>query len=173
MGYLKTSYNNMKLYFSAFIQIWQDILFKVAGTLFPFYIGAVILYFLKRDEIDKVFDQQSFILYSATFIFSTLYLWYKTVDSKKNGIINLLFFIVIIIIISLLYSFSLIGKIDSNTDSKKWSYIIFFITLIFYVYYECKTHINNNKSTFYKNTESAYNSLEDSFDNFKEKEDGE
>jgi len=73
----------MNLYIEAFSKIWKDLLFKIAGNLFPFYIGAFILFFLKRDEISKVFDSQSFILYGSSFLFTTLYLWYKTLDNKK------------------------------------------------------------------------------------------
>ncbi len=41
MEFLKKSYNAMKSYFSAFTKIWQDILFKIAGTLFPFYLDRI------------------------------------------------------------------------------------------------------------------------------------
>ena len=81
----------MKEYFNTFKIIWKDIFFKIAGNLFPFYIGALILLLLEKD-ISRVIDNQSFILYSSTFLFSTLYLWYKTIDKKKNEILILLYF---------------------------------------------------------------------------------
>ena len=161
----------MKIYLNALTHIWQDLLFKIAGTLFPFYVGAIILYFLKREDILKIFDSQSFILFSATFIFSTFYLWYKTLDSKKSGILILLFFLIISIIISLLYSFSLVD-FENTKGTEGWSYFIFFVTLLFYIYYECKSFIVMDNNKFYQNTEEEYDSLDNSFDNFKEEQDG-
>ncbi len=158
----------MKLYLNAFNKIWKDILFKIAGTLFPFYIGAVILYFIQREDIGKVFDPQSFILYSSTFLFSTLYMWYKTINPKRNEIMSLLLLLLIAIIISLLYSFSLIETLKQDVDSKMWSYLIFFVTLLTYILYECKTYLFKDKTKFYKETASEFNSLETSFDNFDE-----
>ena len=155
------------MYLSALSDIWQELLFKVAGTLFPFYIGAIILYFINPLEVQKVFDPQSFILYSATFIFSTFYLWYKTLDTKKTGIVSLLFFLVIVIVIALLYSFSLVD-FQNTASIDTWSYAVFLLTLFCYVFYECKNYIVIKNSKFYSNTESEYSSLDSSFDNYTE-----
>ena len=160
----------MNLYIEAFSKIWKDLLFKIAGNLFPFYIGSFILFFLKRDEISKVFDSQSFILYGSSFLFTTLYLWYKTLDNKKNEIISLLFFLLMLILVALLYSFSLISNYATNTDVAFWSYIIFGVTLIFYIYYECKIFIKSEGTKSYKESNEQFVNLKDSFKNFEEHE---
>jgi len=160
----------MNLYIEAFSKIWKDLLFKIAGNLFPFYIGAFILFFLKRDEISKVFDSQSFILYGSSFLFTTLYLWYKTLDNKKNEIISLLFFLLMLILVALLYSFSLISNYATKTDVAFWSYIIFGVTLLFYIYYECKIFIKSEGTKSYKESNEQFVNLKDSFKNFEEHE---
>lgn len=159
----------VKMYIEALSEIWQELLFKVAGTLFPFYVGAIILYFINPSEVQKVFDPQSFVLYSATFIFSTFYLWYKTLDTKKTGIVSLLIFLIIAIVIALLYSFSLVDfQNTSSIDS--WSYFVFGLTLLCYAFYECKNYIVVKNTKFYSNTESEYSSLDSSFENYTEDE---
>jgi len=169
----------IKLYFDAISKIWKDILFKLAGNLFPFYVGAFILFFIKRDEIDKVFDPQSFILYGSSFLFATLYLWYKTLDNKKNELLSLLFFLLMSILIALLYSFALISSpnsisnnetTESTLDISKWSYIIFFVTLLFYVFYECKIYIKTENTKSYIESDNQYNNLKDSFNNLSKDE---
>lgn len=160
----------MKLYFEAFSKIWKDLLFKIAGNLFPFYLGAFILFFLKRDEVSKVFDSQSFILYGSSFLFTTLYLWYKTLDNKKNEIISFLFFLLMSILVALLYSFSLMSSNTTKIDIALWSYIIFGITLIFYIYYECKIFIKTEGTKSYKESNEQFVNLKDSFKNFEENE---
>lgn len=160
----------MNLYIEAFSKIWKDLLFKIAGNLFPFYIGAFILFFLKRDEISKVFDSQSFILYGSSFLFTTLYLWYKTLDNKKNEIISLLFFLLMLILVALLYSFSLISNYTTKIDVALWSYIIFGVTLLFYIYYECKIFIKSEGTKSYKKSNEQFVNLKDSFNNFEEHE---
>lgn len=158
----------MKQYIDAFCKIWKDLLFKIAGNLFPFYLGAFILFFLKRDEIFKVFDSQSFILYGSSFLFSTLYLWYKTLDKKKNEIISFLFFLMMSILVALLYSFSLINPNESHIDLQFWPYIIFFVTLFFYMYYECKIYIKTENTKSYIESNAEFVSLKDSFKNLKD-----
>jgi hypothetical protein len=162
--------DTMKLYFDTIGKIWKDLLFKIAGNLFPFYVGAFILFFLKRDEVSKVFDSQSFILYGSSFLFTTLYLWYKTLDSKKNEIISLLFFLLMLILVALLYSFSLISTNSTKTDIALWSYIIFGITLLFYIFYECKVFIKTEGTKSYKESNEQFVNLKDSFKNFEENE---
>jgi hypothetical protein len=160
----------MKIYLDTICKIWKDLLFKIAGNLFPFYVGAFILFFLKRDEVSKVFDSQSFILYGSSFLFTTLYMWYKTLDSKKNEIISLLFFLLMLILVALLYSFSLISSETTKTDIGLWSYIIFGITLLFYIFYECKVFIKTEGTKSYKESNEQFVDLKDSFKNFKENE---
>lgn len=160
----------MKLYFEAISKIWKDLLFKIAGNLFPFYIGAFILFFIERDKVSKVFDSQSFILYGSSFLFTTLYLWYKTQDNKKNEIISLLFFVLILILLALLYSFSLINSETTKINLALWAYIIFGITLLLYIYYECKTFIKTEGTKSYKESNEQFVNLKDSFKNFEEHE---
>jgi O-antigen ligase len=160
----------MKLYIEAFSKIWKDLLFKIAGNLFPFYIGAFILFFLKNDEVSKVFNSQSFILYGSSFLFTTLYLWYKSLDNKKNEIISLLFFLLMLILVALLYSFSLISSDTTKTDITLWAYIIFGITLLLYIYYECKNFIKTEGTKSYKESNEQFVNLRDSFKNFEEHE---
>ncbi len=160
----------MKLYLEALGKIWKDLLFKVAGNLFPFYLGAFILFFLQREEVTKVFDSQSFILYGSSFLFSTLYLWYKTLDNKKNEIISFLFFVLMSILVALLYSFSLMSSNITKIDIALWSYIIFGITLMFYIYYECKIFIKTEGTKSYKESNEQFVDLKDSFKNFEEHE---
>lgn len=169
----------IKLYIETFLKIWKDILFKLAGNLFPFYVGAFILFFLKRDEIYKVFDPQSFVLYSSSFLFATLYLWYNTLNNKKNELLSLLFFLLMSILIALLYSFSLISTPNNNEklnpkdcnyilDISSWSYIIFFVTLLFYIFYECKIFIKTENTKSYNESNEQFVDLKDSFKNYKE-----
>jgi len=163
------------LYLDALSKIWKDVLFKLAGNLFPFYIGAFILFFIKRDEIGKVFDSQSFVLYASSFLFSTLYLWYKTLNNKKNELLSLLFFILMIILIALLYSFALINTPNDKNNSVNcyngldisiWSYVIFGMTFFLYIFYECKIFIKSDNTKSYKESDSQFKDLKDSFNNF-------
>jgi O-antigen ligase len=160
----------MNLYIDAFAKIWKDLLFKIAGNLFPFYIGAFVLLFLKKEDVYKVLDPQSFILYSSTFLFSTLYLWFKTLDNKKNELISLLIFLLLLILIALLYSFSLMDKTTANIDIAIWAYIIFTVSLLFYIFYECKAFLKVNATISYSESNKQFNNLKDSFKNFKENE---
>jgi hypothetical protein len=157
----------MKEYFNTFKIIWKDIFFKIAGNLFPFYIGALILLLLEKD-ISRVIDNQSFILYSSTFLFSTLYLWYKTIDKKKNEILILLYFFIMGIIISLLYSFVLVDS--SKSKLTLLTIIIFSTSIFFYIYYECKIFLISENTKFYDETKNNYNELSESFKNFTEDE---
>lgn len=161
----------MKIHFDAFRKIWKDLLFKIAGTLFPFYIGAFVLFFLKREDVYKVFDAQSFILYGSSFLFTTMYLWYKTLDSKKNEIISFLFFLLMSILVALLYSFSLVNIQNIDIDISSWAFIIFIITLIFYIYYECKIFNKSENTKSYKESNEQFVGLKDAFKNFEENED--
>src|SRR5690606_24495743 len=161
----------MKLYFTVIGKIWPDLLFKIAGTLFPFYLGAFILYFINNGQISKVLDSQSFILYSSSFLFSTLYLWYKTLNNKKNELLSFLCFIIMTILIALLYSFSLIENKDtsaseSNTiDTSMCAYILFFLTLFIYIFYECKDWIKKENTKPYEESAIQFDSLKESFKN--------
>lgn len=160
----------MNLYLEAIGKIWKDLLFKIAGNLFPFYLGAFILFFLNRDEVFKVFDSQSFILYSSSFLFTTLYLWYKSLDNKKNELLSLLFFLLMAILVALLYSFSLISSNNSKIDLQLLPYVIFGITLIFYIYYECKIYIKTEGTKPYIESNAQFINLKDSFKNLNDNE---
>src|SRR5690606_9372431 len=109
------------------------------------------------------------------FLFSTLYLWYKTLDNKKNELISLLIFLIFSILIALLYSFSLTTMDNSisknNTiDISLWSYVIFFTTLLFYIFYECKDWIKKENTKSYLESNKQYDNLKDSFKNLNENE---
>lgn len=160
----------MNLYLEAIGKIWRDLLFKIAGNLFPFYLGAFILFFLERNEVFKVLDSQSFILYSSSFLFTTLYLWYKSLDNKKNELLSLLFFLLMTILVALLYSFSLINPNNSKIDLQLLPYVIFGITLISYVYYECKIYIKTEGTKAYMESNAQFVNLKDSFKNLNDNE---
>jgi len=172
MEYLKKLSKPFSILLDILSEIWTDILFKIAGTLFPFYIGAFILMLVDQKSINKIFDPQSFILFSSTFLFSSIFLWHKT-PNHKNGIgkiINL-FFILLIIAISFLYALSFTAKLDNNFNFDYWSYMLFWITLLIYIYYECFSYYKAKDSTFKKEGKTQYDSFKDSFN--KIKEDGE
>jgi len=130
MVFLKKLSNFFSILFSILKEIWTDLLFKIAGTLFPLYIGAFILFLVDPKSISKVFDPQSFILFSSTFLFSSIFLWHKTPNHKDSfgKIINLIF-ILLIIALSFLYALSFTDKLDSSFDFSNWSYNLFWITL--------------------------------------------
>ena len=163
MEFLNKLSDFIKLCFDIFIEIWADLLFKIAGNLFPLYIGAFILLLVDRSLINKVFDPVSFILYSSTFLFSSMYLWYKTLDVKnKNGLIVFLFFLLFAIIISLMYAFTFIKR-DNKFDLNFWSYIVFTVCLFFYIIYEFISYFKVNKSNFRTESDNDYKSFKDSY----------
>lgn len=160
----------MKKYLDAFQNIWKDILFKIAGNLFPFYSGFIILVFINSQEIDRIFDTQSFILYSSTFLFTSFYLFYKALDKSKNELISLLFLVLLIILVALLYAFTLLNSPDSVLALSYWSYIVFGISIFIYIYYECKIYSISDSSKPYKESEKQFSDLKNSFKNFGEHE---
>ena len=79
-------------------EIWADLLFKIAGTLFPLYIGALILLLVDRNSIGKVLDPQSILLYSSTFLFSSIFLWHS-ISNRKNSFSRLMLLVFILFVI--------------------------------------------------------------------------
>jgi len=75
-----------------------------------------------------------------------------------------------LILVALLYSFSLISNYATKTDVAFWSYIIFGVTLLFYIYYECKIFIKSEGTKSYKESNEQFVNLKDSFKNFEEHE---
>jgi hypothetical protein len=67
-----------------------------------------------------------------------------------------------------LYSFSLINTNDSKIDLQLWAYLIFAITLFFYVYYECKIYIKTEGTKSYIESNAQFVNLKDSFKNLKD-----
>lgn len=172
MEYLKELFDFFRTAIAVLIEIWSELLFKIAGTLFPFYIGAFILFFLEPESLNKVFDPQSFILYAATFLFSSMYIWYTVVNTKnKNGLIFFLFFLLLAITVSFLYAFSLTDSLESKRDFKNWSYYLFGICMLMYVIFECISYFKTNNKTFKEESENQFDSFKESFN--KIKEDGE
>ncbi len=168
MKILNTIFNFILLSVSIILEIWTDLIFKIAGNLFPLYIGAFILLLVDSKSISKVIDPVSFILYSSTFLFSTMYLWYKTIDVKnKNGLIIFLVFLLTAIVISLMYAFSFTEVLDRNFDLSVWSYRIFGFTVVIYIIYECISHYKANKSNFGAASNSNYDSFKALFDKNK------
>lgn len=172
MEYLKKLSDFFKTALAILNEIWSELLFKIAGTLFPFYIGAFILFFLEPNSLNKVFDPQSFILYAATFLFSSMYIWYTVVNTKnKNGLIFFLFFLLLAITVSFLYAFSLTASLASTGDYTNWSYYLFGICIIMYIIFECISYFKTSNKTFKEESDSQFSSFKDSFS--KIKEDGE
>ncbi|WP_339609311.1 hypothetical protein [uncultured Planktosalinus sp.] len=171
MEYLNSFFDFCKLSISVLFEIWADLLFKIAGNLFPFYIGAFILLLVDTSSISKVFDPQSFIIYSSTFLFSTIYLWYKTLEkNNKVGLLLLLIFILQAIVISFLYAFTYTDKLDYQFNFNAWSYRIFIVSILMYVVFECINYFRENKSSFASQTKKSYSNLKDSFHKLKENE---
>ena len=160
--YLKEIKSNLKSWVDIFWQILPDLLFKIAGNLFPLYMGWIVLKIFQPSNVNAVFDPTSFILYASTFLFSTIYLWYKT---NKKGLLFLLFLLVLAIIISLLYANSFI---NNKNEFKYQSYFIFIITIIVYVIYECINEKKAMNSNFRKSSNEEYSNLKDSFNNQNE-----
>lgn len=160
MEYLLKFCDFITLCFSVISEIWTDLVFKIAGNLFPLYVGAFILLLVDQESIHKVLDPQSFILYSSTFLFSAMYLWYKTLDTKnKNGLIVFLVFLLTAILISLMYAFTFTKKLDTKFDVNYWSYYVFSFSIIIYIIYECISYFKANKSNFSSASNDDYNRL--------------
>ncbi len=160
MKYLKKLWDSLIFWIKILFKIFPDLLFKVCGNLFPFYIGAFILLIFAPDSISKIFDPQSFILYSSTFVFSAIYLWHK---NKSRGLLMLLFFILISVIISILYAFSYTNLMPPTFDYKTYSFAIFSISILFYICFECYDFQNKEKTTFNDSSENSYGDLRDKF----------
>lgn len=168
MGFLKKLSDFLKTTLIILSEIWSELLFKIAGTLFPFYIGAFILFFLEPNSLGKVFDPQSFILYAATFLFSSMYIWYKVVNTKnKNGLIFFLFFLLLAITVSFLYAFSFTDSLESKRDFKNWSYYLFGICIIMYIIFECISYFKTSNKSFKEESDTQFDSFKDSFNKIK------
>ncbi|MDQ7057071.1 MAG: hypothetical protein Q9N62_00825 [Ghiorsea sp.] len=146
-------------------EIWAELIFKIAGNLFPLYIGAVILLIVHPEDVANVFNPQSLIVYSSTFLFSAMYLWYKTIDRKDNhGLLSLLVFIILVILVSLFYAFSVTKQMDMSFNFEVFSPVLFILSLMIFVWYEAKHHQQVTKTSFSKETQQSYESLESRFD---------
>jgi hypothetical protein len=168
MEYLKQSCNSLLFWCRIFSKIFPDIIFKIVGNLFPLYLGAFILLIIDKSSIEKVLDAQNFIIYSSTFLFSTMYLWYKNIQSggkNKRGLILMLLFFLLGILLSILYAFTL-TKTNSNFDFKSWAVFLFIIIITLYIIFECYNYFLAENSDFNKSTNSEYEKLKM---NFKDK----
>lgn len=146
-------------------EIWADLIFKIAGNLFPLYIGAVILLIVHPEDVANVFNPQSLIVYSSTFLFSAMYLWYKTINRDDNlGLISLLVFIILVILVSLFYAFSVTKQMDMSFNFEMWSPVLFTLSLMIFVWYEGKHYYQVTKTSFGHETEQSYTGFEDRFD---------
>jgi len=142
-----------------------DLIFKVAGTMFPLYIGAFILLLVDRGSMSNVIDPQSFVLYSSTFVFSSIYLWFKNLNSgkSKRGLLFLLGFILALIFISFLYAMSFTDKLEETFDFKFWSFAVFAFSIAIFICFECYNFNKQESIRHEDETQNEYNKLKSAF----------
>jgi uncharacterized membrane protein len=167
MEYLKQSLSNIKFWLRIFLQIFPDILYKVLGNLFPLYIGALVLLIVDKTSIPKIFDAQAFFIYSSTFLFSSMYLWFNNTNGNnrnKTEVLFLLFFFLLGIILSILYAFTFV-KTREEFDFQTWAFILFAISVLTYIIFECHNYYKTDNSDFAKSSREAFQLLREQFKN--------
>lgn len=165
MEFLKTFFYRIIFWFKIFWKLSPDIFFKILGNLFPLYLGAFTLYIIDKPSLGKILDAQSFIIYSSTFLFSTMYLWFNSLraDNKSSrSILLMLFFFLIGIAISLLYAF-LLGTFKTEFDFNYWSYRLFGLTVILYISFECYNYFKKENLEFSESSKDDYDNLKKKF----------
>lgn len=158
MIYLLKSLKNIKF-------IYIDLIFKFAGNLFPLYMGAIILLIFDTSSLPKLFDALAFTIYSSTFLFSAMYLWYKNFNKEEDyNLLLFLVFLILGIIISFLYAGLFSDKIKPESNLQKPSLILFIFTSLVYIIYECVHYEKASNTNYKKENQKGYNKLNKEFD---------
>ena len=115
---------------------WVKIFFSAFGRFFPILIGGIYLNFSKENfDFYSMLNTNVLIIFSATFIISSFYLWKKSTENS-SGVLGLIFHVLMILLITILFILSYSEKIHNE---EKYDCLItwtFWVSILFYIFYE-------------------------------------
>jgi hypothetical protein len=140
---------------------FKSIFFTLVGNFFPIYFGGFLLFFLKKNFIiSQILKPDTYIVYSAGFIVTSIFLWYKN-QSKKSYVI-LLLFILLFMSISGLFVLSYLDNIENKSFYIDLCEYVCYLTILIYIYQEIK-------NSYYEVNTNFQDDRNDDFDNLKSK----
>jgi len=142
----------------------SKIFFSILGNLFPIYTGALFLTFLKEDfKLSELTSGQNLIIFSATFIISSFYLWKK--NSKENdGFLGMIIHILLILFITILFTVSYLEDYHNKDLFNSLTIYVFITSIIVYVFYEIRNTFKSLVGNNEKERKKDFKDLDKKFD---------
>lgn len=141
---------------------FKSIFFTLVGNFFPIYFGGFLLYFLKKDFIiSEILKPDTYIVYSAGFIVTSIFLWYKN-QARKSYVI-LLLFILLFMSISGLFVLSYLDNIENKAFYVELCEYVCYLTISIYIYQEIKNSYYEVNTNFQDNRNDDFENLRNNF----------
>ena len=141
---------------------WKSIFFTLVGNFFPIYFGGGLLFFLKKDfNIAEILKPDTYIVYSAGFIVTSIFLWYKN-QTRKSFVILLLFFL-FFMSISGLFILSYLDNIQNLDLYIELCKYICYLSIIIYTIQEIKNSYYEVNQDFQENRNDDFDELRNNF----------
>lgn len=184
MEYLKKLFN--QIYTSKASAFFGFLGLNILGNTIPIWFILLINFIEKginyNTLIESIHQPFTFLVLGGTLLSNTLFLWQKDLKEKNSNQISTSMLIYIFISLPL-FGYLFIKTYNTPNDTVKtgyWiaSYIVSFLAFFTYIKYQYKDFdINWKKQNMTKSLKTeqkeSFDGLNNSFDNFKEEQDGE
>lgn len=149
--------------FKAIKHAWKSIFFTLVGNFFPIYFGAFFLYFLKENfNVTEILKPDTYIIYSAGFIVSSMFLWYKNQATKAY--ISFILFSLFFVSISALFILSYLDNIQNKDFYISLCKYVCYVSILIYIYQEIKNSYHEVNANFQENRNQDFENLRNNFE---------
>jgi hypothetical protein len=156
-------FNFIAKLFKAINHAWKSIFFTLVGNFFPIYFGGGLLYFLKKDfAISEILKPDTYIVYSAGFIVTSIFLWYK--NQTRKSYVSLLLFFLFFMSISGLFILSYLENIENLDFYIAICKYACYLSIGIYIFQEIKNSYYEVNIDFQEDRDADYRNLQNNFD---------
>lgn len=149
----------------AFVQSIGRLTYSILANFFPLYAGAFFLFFYQDDfKLRELLTTQNLSIYSATFVVSSLYLWYQTTE-KRRSYSGLTMHLILLIAVVIVFILSYLSPVAKENLLYPATCLVFLCAILLYIYYEvCFVYIGLNVNGTAALKEEEKKRLDDDFD---------
>lgn len=141
---------------------FKSVFFTLVGNFFPIYFGGFLLYFIKKNFLlSQILKPDTYLVYSAGFIVTSIFLWYKN-QTRKSYVILLLFFLLFMSISGLF----VLSYLDNIENKEYYIYLceyLCLLTILIYIYQEIKNSYYEVNNNFQDNRDDDFENLRNNF----------
>lgn len=155
----------------------ESVFWSFLGNLIPVWMGIIISISDNGLSLSKIYESIhqpfTFLILSASFLTTTLYILRKgSKFSESNNFFHYVYFVLLLIIGFLISKKSGLENLSVNFETKLLVYVIFSISIFFYIYYQFRHFYRIYNPNNIPEREIQQEELEDEFDRLNNQRDG-